>query len=342
MLKSLPIHRIFFLLLTLAWLNSYADNDDDDVEKRLTNHPDFSVYIDAASQLTAGIEILELHNSQFSPEIETFAVNVDITHLITTRKDYLLAKAQQETTHIKLQQSQKNVLRLQSLQREKAVSGRKLREQQTQVKINQVLFNTAQQQANNIRLYAQAKWGRVLSNWFLNKADPSDDMLSSLNRPLYLVYLPAQISTPSKTIFIQPFGLREKAQSATLITAAPVFENIQQQAGTPFFYLSDQAVQGNHQRVAAWLSKDEEKLSGVIIPASALVWHLGQTFVYLQVDNEHFKRIKITRKTLIHSDAYFIKQELKQGDQLVSVGAQMLLSEEFRSQIPADDDDDDD
>ena len=119
----------------------------------------------------------------------------------------------------------------------------------------------------------------------------------------YLVYLPAEITAPSKSIFIQPSGLREKAQPASLVSAAPTLANISQQSGTPFYYLSDQPVQAGQQRVAAWLPLNTTKTTGVIIPASALVWHLGQAFVYLQLNNEQFKRIKINEKKLIHSNA---------------------------------------
>ena len=337
MFKSLPIFSIFFLLLALTGLKSYAKEDNN----HAINHTDSNVFIDQITQQATGIKTLQLRNSEFSPEIETFGVHVDLSPLIIIRKDYLLAKAQQETAYIKLQQSQRNVQILQNLKRDQAVSTRKLRDQQVQLKIDQTQFNMAQQQANTIQFYAQAKWGKILSSWFLNDTSQSDNMLNTLTRPLYVIYLPSQISAPSKTIFIQPFGLREKAQSASYVADAPALENNQQQqAGSPFFYLSDQAVKFHHQRVAAWLPVNEEKLTGVIIPASALVWHLGQAFVYQQIDDEQFKRIKITQKKLIHSDAYFIHKELQQGDKLVSIGAQMLLSEEFRSQIPAEDDDD--
>ncbi|HIG65988.1 MAG TPA: hypothetical protein EYQ43_10670 [Methyloprofundus sp.] len=340
MSKSLPVQCIFLLLLSLFWQNSIADNDDGDSNEHASSHADFSVSINGASQLSSGIEILELRTNQFNPEIETFAVSVDLAPLFKIRKDYLSVRAEQQSANIQLQQSQRNVLRLQSLQRDQAVSTRKLREQQVQLKINQVQFNTARLQTTDTRLYAKIKWGNELSRWFLDESS-ADSMLNALKKPLYLVYLPKQIASPSKTIFIQPFGLREKAHSASLISTAPLHENNQQQAGTPFFYLSDQTVQGHHQRVVAWLPVSQQKLSGVIIPASALVWHLGQVFVYLQQqdNDEQFTRIKITEKKFIHSDAYFIDTELQAGDRLVSIGAQMLLSEEFSGQIPAEDDD---
>ena len=103
-----------------------------------------------------------------------------------------------------------------------------------------------------------------------------------------------------------------------------------------------QAFSDYHQRVVVWLSLKEEKISGFIIPASALVWYLGQAYVYIQIDDELFKRIRISQKKLVSTKSYFIQQPLQDGDMLVSTGAQMLLSEEFRGQIPAEEDDDDD
>ncbi|WP_428355899.1 hypothetical protein [Methyloprofundus sp.] len=334
MFNPLPILSIFFLLLALICQPGLADDD-------AIQHSYTGVVIDEATQIATGIKTLELQFTQNNPEIETFAVRVDLSTLINLRKDYFLAKAKQQTAQIKLQRSQKNVLRLQHLQRDKAVSTRKLHEQQTLLKIDQTTFNAAQLQSNNILLYAQVKWGRILSDWYLSSASPSKNMLKTLDHGLYLVSLPPQIQTPSNRIFIQPLGLREKAETASLVSAAPINENNLQQAGATYFYLGDPPVKEHFQRVTAWLPLNAAEATGVIIPASALVWHLGQAYVYLQLDDEQFKRIKITQKKLIHSDAYFIHKELQQGDKLVSIGAQMLLSEEFRSQIPAEDDDDD-
>lgn len=338
--KSLPIYSIFFLFLALTCLKIYANDDNN---SHTGDHAQFSLRMDTATQAITGIKTQELQYAQLNPEIETFAIRVNIAPLINTRKEYFIALAQQETASIKLKQAQRNVQRLQNLQRDRAVSARKLHQQQTQLKIDQVLFNSSQQQVDNIKLYTQAKWGEVLSHKFLSADYPLENLISTLTRPLYRVILPIHTETPSKTIFLQPFGIREQAHSATFVAEAPPLDNnYQQQPGTPFLYISDEASGSHHQRVTAWLPSNKDSLTGIIIPASAIVWHLGLTFVYLQVDDELFKRIKITQKKLINNGAYFIRNQLQQGDILVSTGAQMLLSEEFREQIPAEDDDDDD
>ncbi len=337
--KLLPLHSILSLLISLCYSISYAADDDN---KYSSLQAESTVYIDTAILARTGIKTLKLVNTQLNPEIETFAVRVNLASLINTRKEYLNALAQQETASIKLQQSQRNFQRIKNLQRDQAISTRKLRDQQTQLKIDQTLFNTAQLQVSTIQLYTQEKWGKVLSHRFLSDGEPSVDMMNILTRPLYLIYHPDQTAPSSKTIFLQAFGRRDKAQSASLIDHAAILDNHPQQTGTPYFYLSDQAAEGYHQRLVAWLPLKGNKVSGVVIPASALVWHLGQAFVYLQVDNDQFKRTEITQKKLIYTNSYFIQHELQPDDIVVSVGAQLLLSEEFRAQIPAENDDDDD
>ena len=79
-------------------------------------------------------------------------------------------------------------------------------------------------------------------------------------------------------------------------------------------------------------------MTGVIIPKSALIWYMDQAFVYLKTAEDTF-----SRRTLEHysasADGYFIPDAIKPGEQIVTKGAQMLLSEELRGQIPSEDDD---
>ena len=339
MLKSRYLKIIVFLLLSLNVLNCYANDKDNNTSSRTAEA--FTVHIDATIINATGILTQKLHSTQFSPAIETFATRVNISPLIDTRKEYFTALAKQTIAHIQLKQSLLTTHRIEKLQREKAVSTRKLLTQKSQLEIDKANFKAAKHQTENIRLHTQSEWGNVLSQWFLTEEIPASKMLSALNKPLYLIYLPISVTAPMPTVTIHPFGLREKAQSVSLISSAPI-NYTHQQAGTPFFYLSNKGFNAYHQRVVAWLPLKEEKLSGFIIPVSAIVWHLGQSYVYIQVDDELFKRIKITRKKLVSTESYFIQEPLQEGDILVSTGAQVLLSEEFRGLIPAEDDDDDD
>jgi hypothetical protein len=84
--------------------------------------------------------------------------------------------------------------------------------------------------------------------------------------------------------------------------------------------------------VSAFLPRTGDPLSGVTISRSAVVRHDGKAWAYVQLDGERFKRQEIELDYPTR-DGWFMSQGLKAGDRLVSVGAQALLSEEFKFQI---------
>jgi hypothetical protein len=65
---------------------------------------------------------------------------------------------------------------------------------------------------------------------------------------------------------------------------------------------------------------------------------MDQALVYLKTSEETF-----SRRTLDHysatTDGYFIPDALEPGEQIVTKGAQTLLSEELHGQIPSENDD---
>ena len=91
--------------------------------------------------------------------------------------------------------------------------------------------------------------------------------------------------------------------------------------------------------ISAWIPHGQETLQGVIIPDSSVVRHLGQSYVYIQLSEEQFVRRSIPI-IMRAQQGYFVRHNIFPGEKLVTTGAQMLLSEEFRGQIPDEDDDD--
>lgn len=72
--------------------------------------------------------------------------------------------------------------------------------------------------------------------------------------------------------------------------------------------------------------------AGVVIPASAIVRTGGQAFAYVQVADGQFVRklVTLNRDT---TDGYMTTTGFSAGDRIVVQGAQMLLTEEFRSRL---------
>ena len=89
--------------------------------------------------------------------------------------------------------------------------------------------------------------------------------------------------------------------------------------------------------VTAYLETPGPARSGAVVPRSAVIWQTGKSWVYVQTDKEKFARREVALEDPA-SGGWFTRS-LKPGDKVVTRGAQMLLSEEFKSQIRVEDDD---
>jgi len=299
-----------------------------------------SVSLEEEVQKTLGLEIIQLKPSILHNENASFATRINLSPLLQQRSDYFAHLSHVEISQLKRNQAQAEVKRLKQLARNQAVSSRKLLTQQNQLAVYSAELKATKNKLNSLSSQFTSQWGATLTHWFLSENNQHFQKINTFKKHIYILYLPSYILTAPKTIFIHPNNQRTQANKAQLISNAANFGNTQQ-AGNAFFYLADPTTPLS-KRVNAWVPLNAEAESGVIIPQSALVWHLGQSFVYLQIDNENYQRIKINHKVRIDADHYFIQHELQTNDRLVSLGAQTLLSEEFRGQIPAEDDDDDD
>lgn len=83
--------------------------------------------------------------------------------------------------------------------------------------------------------------------------------------------------------------------------------------------------------VTAYLELPGPARSGVVLPRSAVVRQSGQAWVYVQTGDGQFAR----RAVVLEEPAGpgWFTASVRPGDRVVTVGAQTLLSEEFKSQI---------
>lgn len=75
----------------------------------------------------------------------------------------------------------------------------------------------------------------------------------------------------------------------------------------------------------------------VVIPRSALLYDVGIAWVYLRSGREEFHRQRVETGRLLERDI-IVTRGLAGGEEVVSVGAESLYGEEFKSPLPTDDD----
>ncbi|MFU8789013.1 MAG: hypothetical protein ACNA7G_08285 [Methylobacter sp.] len=291
----------------------------------------------AKTQSVSGLQTAELKPVSHYPEFTAYGKALNIQPLIDLRHRYLIAQAERGSAAAKFAQAGQDVKRQQDLYREGAASKRNLQLQQAQWQADRALVETSSVQGKAIIDEAQLNWGKELADWALTAE--SDRLAAFLSgaQTLLQITLPADkhLSDDIRSIVVDASGNRSRAAKALLISAAPQTDNTAQ--GESYFFQTDVKHIRAGMRVVAWIAEQGEKRTGVMIPSSALIWYLDQAFVYVKTAAEQFSR-RALGSFSVAADGYFVAEGIHEGEQVVVIGGQMLLSEELKGQIPDEDD----
>lgn len=288
-------------------------------------------------QRLAGIRVVSLPSVSFSPETVASGRVVDIQPLIALRNRYKMAESAQTAANARARESRSALERTRKLQTSGAVSSRQLQQARSGWVEENARRSARHAELALIREQATLGWGKVLARTFLD-AKPGDYAeFASHRRVLIRVVLKPGTHLPEsvKTIHISRASDRGQARAATLVSRAPGSAAGPQ--GESWFFSAPAADLWTGMKLSAWIPDSANKHSGLRIPAAAIVWHSGSPWIYVRHEQALFSRRKIIEYTDL-GDVWFSRQPDTLVNQAVIQGAQTLLSEEYRWQIPDEDD----
>ena len=297
------------------------------------------IELDDDTQEISGLLTIIVKLTDYQPEFIAHGKVISVRPLLDIRRQFLIAGSQHNSAKVKHSVTEKSLSRLQNLHKNEAVSTRKLQEQQLQWQSEKALLSTTSLQRRMLLAESRLQWGHILTDWFTQTASQQADNIIINKSQLLQVTLPIGRPLPDgiETIKFAADGHRKNAVSADFISAVPQVDPFSQ--GARYFFLSSSPTIQIGMRIIAWIPSQVKTLRGIIIPRSALLWHLGQAFVFVKLSNDSF-----SHRNIVHyietPDGYFIASGIEEDEEVVIQGAQMLLSHEFRSQIPDEDDDD--
>lgn len=346
-----------FIIIVLFWLLVFYGKDEyeevmaqDEQEEEIETA---SMVLDS-SKNTQGVATLvlpvnvqkqseiattALASAQHRPTLESFGSVVNVSTLIDARGRYLSATNDANVAQLRVNNSLQEFKRMQLLNEDdKNISDRALASAEATLKNDQASVKTAQQLANIAKSSVLQEWGETLSTWSMqNKTNKRLDGLLNQSAVLIRVSLPFGTPTPSKgsSIIVSPVGSHEVAITADFVSVAPQSDtNIQ---GATYFYIANADTLRAGMRVNIERQDTSQSAQGVLVPHQAVVWHANQAWVYQKLSADKFVRKPI--KTDIEIEHGWFSQSFKVGDVVVTSGAQLLLSEEFKSQITNENDD---
>lgn len=342
-----------FLIVMLFWTlvfygrDEYEDyiqsalEEEIDTPNRVISEQGMAVVtLPQAAQEQSGIVTIKLDDSHHISALSTYGTVVNIDSLIEQRNRYLTARAEANIARASLTNTQQEFNRLSVLNKDnRNVSDRALANAEAMLKADQAKLNAAESVAKNMRDGMGQQWGEALASQATQNSESSTfNRIMQYKDVLIQVTLPFGTPTPKagSSISVSPAGNAEKAIQAQFVSASPQTDAAMQ--GETFYYRAPADTLRVGMRVSIKINNSKEPAKGVIVPRSAIVWYGGLAWVYRKADKDRFLRTPVSTENETE-DGWFNHAGLKAGDEVVTRGAQLLLSEEFKYQITNENDD---
>ena len=287
------------------------------------------VTIDAATRAKSGIALTPLTASTSPLEQQAYAAVLSVQDLADARSGYAAAKATLDKGHASVEAARKDYQRLNALHNDdRNVSDKVFQAGVAALATEQANLQAAQAALQSVRSGVVQRYGEVIAGWLasdspvLKRVLQQQDVLVQVTFPVEAANL-----APPKSIRVQ--AADNVFASATLVARSPRMDPRVQ--GIGYFYVAPAQVLVPGMNVLAFLPTPAEA-TGVVVPQSAAVWWQGRSWVYVQRSPDHFARVEVASDQPVKG-GFVVRTGLKPNDQVVSTGAQLLLSEEFRSQI---------
>jgi multidrug efflux system membrane fusion protein len=282
-----------------------------------------NVELDAGTQRAVGIQTETLSAIEVTPGVEAYGRVLDPAPLAALVHELTAAQAT-------LAASQQELLRAQKLLGENNASERAV--QAAQAAAGRDL---AQMQAVRDRI--ALGWGTALARR-ANFSALVDD-LTALKARIVRLDLPLGEPLPSPPGAARLTRTRDDTVStaAELLGAAPSTDAQLQTQGLLYLVKDSSLRLPTGSAVIGHLpATSAPPLLGVRLPAAAVIRYEALPWVYVQTDDTHFRRTPLSTLHAIDG-GWLVPRGLRAGDRVVTAGAQILLSEELKSQVRLED-----
>jgi len=341
-----------FLIVVLFWILVFYGKDEFDAmtqqseeEIETPNHVSnldgiTVITISPATQKQSEIKTSALQASSHQASISTYGNVVAIESLIELRTRYLSALADVQVLRTSLAQNKQEYARLHALnQDDKNVSDKVVAVAATNIKSDEARIIAAESSAKNLADSMRQIWGETLTKHATaQNTSPLLQNLISSKEVLVQTTLPFDAAEPreNSSIVIAPTAAPSHKIKASYISPAPVSNTTIQ--GKTYYYMAKSTELRAGMQINALSATSNKSSSGVLIPNTAIVWYSGKPWVYQKTGSDKFSRLPINTDIEL-DNGWFYQGALKANDHLVTSGAQLLLSEEFKSQITNENED---
>lgn len=302
-------------LITIAIVHPSAKDADDEAPKapqRVTiENGEPTVNLDLPAQQKIGLVTAPVSSTERAASVDIYGSVADVQELAAIANQIASARAQLEQANAKAQYDRTELTRLRALNADnKNVSDRAVQEAEAAVAADNASAGSANAAIQAAISSATQKFGPAIAQAVGSHSQLYRDLVS-IREVLIAFAMPPSVAAPQTLRITSPASV-----DAHLLSIAPrVDPRLQRPA---YFYLAPATSLSAGMNVTAQYAAAGGVRTAVVPPEAIVSWQ-GKSWIYVRRDATHFVRRDVSNASA--------------GDQVVTSGAQQLLSEEMRAQL---------
>lgn len=342
------------LIIILIWLLTYLGRDEfnnannqNEVKKSNTyikkeNGID-EVIISKAVQTNSGIKTDKIKPATHAKTITSYGNVINIDMLIEQKNKLNDIKSQISILKNELARDKKNYERFKSLNEDnKNISDKTLQESLVVFQATQANLSKNEALVDGLEQSIRSQWGEKILTMIQSKHhnDILDFLLHDKARLVRITLSNNFTNEAPKDINLSLIDSPNDQFLAKYFSEAPQLDkNLQ---GKTYFYVTFNNKLRFDSRLIVSASQSmntNESTKYLFIPKESIVWNAGKAWVYIKIAEDKFIR-KAVDTNNEDNDGWMIKEDqIKENDEIVLSGSQLMLSEEFKYQIKNENDD---
>jgi len=343
---------ILIWVIVLLGKKNIIGIQSDEVESEEEIIIDYTTVINGIKQIqlptsvekNSNIQYIKLKQTQINQKKLNYGIVQNMGPLVSKRTN--LARVNQLTEKLKnkIQIEKKLLEALKVLNKDnKNISDLTISKKEIEISDLENQKNIYEYEKTSILSNIKQEWGPFFVSANKNKNNLLNRILKNKNQLISLsVTQSSREELPPKSIVIIPSISNTSLVEASFLSSSPMVNP--SIVGKNFFYYTKNNKLTIGERISAYVSQSNYKQNHLLVPNSAVIWSNGQPWAYIRIkSNGNFERRSLQgmREAENGSENGWIVPEgkIKIDDDIVTNGAQLLLSEEFKYQIKNENED---
>ncbi len=287
------------------------------------------VTLDEKARSAAAITTAPLQPSSQREPVRAAAAVLPLRELADLHNQNAAQRIELEKARVRLDVSRKEYERLKRLfDDDQNVSAKAVEAANGTMRADDAAVRAAEQALLGMEQSARQAWGPVIAKWLVQSSAELSRLLRQEEVLVRITFTPSNGPVAPRAAVIQtPDG---QAVPARYVSAAPEADARIQ--GVTYLYRSP-ARPGLVPGLSLTASvAGNRTLRGVLVPEAAVVWWQGKAWCYVETAGNRFERREVSTDVPV-TRGWLQASGFTAGDKVVTSGAQLLLSQELRSQI---------